>query len=155
MTSALALQEDRNMAYAVTRVDMWIGRIEDKVGGLNDKLAALADAGANLELVIARRQRHVPGKGVVFLGPITGTKVKKAAQAAKLRKASDLVALRVEGTDKQGEGSRITRTLAEAGINLRGVSSMVQGNKFVAFFAFDSAADAAKAARVLRTESGK
>jgi hypothetical protein len=139
------------MAYTVTRVDMWIGRIEDKVGGLRAKLGPLAEAGADLELVIARRQRHEPGKGVVFLGPISGAKVKKAAQAVGLRKASDMVALRVEGPNKAGEGSRITGLLAEAGINLRGVAAMVQRKQFVAFLAFDSAVDATRAGRVLRS----
>jgi hypothetical protein len=142
------------MPYTVTKVDMWIGRIEDRMGGLAEKLAPLADSGADLELVIARRQRHMPGKGVVFVGPVLGAKAKNAARGAGLRKASDMVALRVEGPNKPGEGKRMTRLLADAGINLRGLSALVLGKKFIAFVAFDKDADATKAARLLRS-SGK
>ena len=139
------------MPYTVKKVDMWIGRIEDRVGGLAEKLDPLADSGADLELVIARRQRHVPGKGVVFVGPVLSAKAKAAARKAGLRKASDMVALRVEGPNKPGEGRRITRLLADSGLNLRGLSALVLGKKFIAFVAFDHDSDATKAARLLRS----
>jgi hypothetical protein len=45
--------------------------------------------------------------------------------------------------------------LADAGLNLRGLSAASLGNKFVAFLAFDSAADAASASRVLRVGTRK
>lgn len=143
------------MAYTVNKVPMWIGRIPDRVGGLAEKLDVLADAGANLDLVIARRQRHMPGTGVVFLGPVTGAKVQKAAKAVGLTRARDLVAVRVEGTNRPGEGRRLTRLLADAGLNLRGVAASVLGKKFIAFLAFDTDADAGKAARLLRAASKK
>jgi hypothetical protein len=140
------------MAYIVSKVPMWIGRIKDRVGGLAEKLDALADAGADLELVIARRQRHMPGEGVVFLGPVTGAKVQKAAKSVGLARARDLVALRVEGTNRPGEGRRLTQLLASAGLNLRGLAASVMGKKFVAFLAFDTEADASKAVRLLRVK---
>jgi len=143
------------MAYTVKRVDVWTGEIQDRAGGLASKLEPLANAGANLAFVIARRQPHMPGRGVVFLGPLSGGKQQKAAQAAGLTKASDLFALQVEGTDKPGVGSRITRTLADAGINVRGLSAAKTGNKFVLFVAFDSADDAGQAARLLRSAGRK
>jgi len=138
------------MAYSVSKVDIWSGDIEDRAGGLAAKLDPLADAGADLMVVIARRQPHIPGKGVVFLGPVTGAKAQKAAAAAGLRKANFLASLRVEGPNKPGEGRRLTRRLADAGLSFRGLSAAVVGNKFVAFLAFDTAAEADNAARVLR-----
>ncbi|HMC65919.1 MAG TPA: ACT domain-containing protein [Gemmataceae bacterium] len=141
------------MAYTVKRVDVWSGEIEDRAGGLAAKLGPLADAGANLAFVIARRQPHIPGRGVVFLGPLSGAKQQKVAQAAGLSKANDLFALQVEGTNKPGSGYQITRKLADAGINIRGISAGATGTKFVLFVAFDSSADVAEAARLLR--SGK
>lgn len=138
------------MAYTVSKVDIWTGGIDDRVGGLASKLQQLAQAGADLQVVIARRQPHQPGRGIVFLGPITGAKAKKAASAAGLRKAGDLAALRVEGRNKAGECHQLAHRLAQAGINLRGISASVLGGKFVVFLAFDSEADAATAARVLR-----
>jgi len=139
------------MAYTVTKVSMWQGEIADQAGGLAAKLEPLAEAGADLEVVVARRQAQTPGKGIVFLGPVAGTKAKKAAEAAGLTKATDLVALRVEGPNKPGEGYRLTRLLADAGINLRGLAATVSGRQFVASLGFDSDADADKAARLLRS----
>jgi hypothetical protein len=138
------------MAYTVSKVDIWSGEIADRVGGLAGTLDPLADAGANLEVVIARRQPERPGRGVVFLGPVTGARAQKAAAAAGLHKTAELAALRLEGPNKAGEGRRIARLLADAGLNLRGLSATVLGNKFVAFLAFDNADDAAKASRILR-----
>jgi hypothetical protein len=44
----------------------------------------------------------------------------------------------------------MTRALAAAGINLRGVSAAALGRRTVTYFAFDSAADADNAVRVLK-----
>ncbi|HZU38213.1 MAG TPA: ACT domain-containing protein [Gemmataceae bacterium] len=143
------------MAYSVAKVEMWIGRIEDQVGGLAHRLEPLAAAGANLEFLIARRVRHEPGHGVVFLGPLRGARQQQAARSAGLHKASDLVALRVEGPNKPGATARLTRLLADNDINLRGVSATVLGSKYIAFLAFDDALTAGKAARLLRSAGGK
>jgi hypothetical protein len=143
------------MAYKVSKVDMWMGELDDRVGGLAAKLEPLAEAGADLEVVIARRQPQMPGKGVVFLGPVAGVKAQRAAESAGLRKASDLAGLRVEGPNKPGECSRLTRALASAGLNLRGLSATALGKNFALALGFDSDADADKAARVLRAMGGK
>ena len=42
-------------AYTVSKVDVWVGTIRDRPGGVAEKLEALARAGANLEFVISRR----------------------------------------------------------------------------------------------------
>ncbi len=143
------------MAYSVNKVEMWAGEIEDRVGGLAAKLEALAKAGADLEIVVSRRQPNVPGKGIVFLGPVTGANVSKAAEAAGLTQTRDLVALRVEGPNKPGECHRLTRLLADAGINLRGLAATAIGSKFAASLGFDSDADATKAAQLLQSAGAK
>ncbi len=137
------------MSYTVTKVEMWTGAIEDRVGGLNAKLEAIAEAGTDLEVVIARRNPQQPGKGVVFLGPIKGTKAQQAASAAGLSRAGDLFALRVEATNKPGDCARLTRMLTDAGINLRGLSATVCGTKYVLSLGFDTEAAADKAAGLL------
>ena len=142
------------MAHQVKKLEVWVGEIEDSVGGLAAKLEPLANAGADLQLLIARRQPHLPGKGVVFLSGVSGAKATKAATGAGLTKATDLSALRVEGPNKPGAAYQITRRLADAGINLRGISAGVLGSKFLLFLAFDSAADADQAARSLRAGGG-
>ena len=143
------------MAYTVSKVEMWTAELEDRVGGLGAKLAALADAGVDLEIVVARRQPHLPGKGVAFLGPVKGTKAQQAAAAAGLTRAPDLFALRVEGPNKPGDCHNVTRLLAEAGISLRGLSATVCGSRYVLSLGFDTAADATQAAALLKRAGGK
>jgi hypothetical protein len=139
------------MALKITKVDVWAGEIPDIAGGLARKLEALADARASLACVIARRQPERPGTGVVFVSPVKGKKAQAAAQAAGLSLASDIATLRVEGPDKPGLGSRLTRAIADAGINLRGLSAAVLGNKFVAYFGFDNDDDASRATKALKS----
>ena len=143
------------MPYDVKKLDVWTGEIDDNVGGLASKLEPLAKAAVDLQFLVARRQTHLPGKGIVFLSGISGAKGTRAAAAAGLGKTSDVAALRVEGPNKAGAASQIARRLADAGINLRGVSAGVMGKKFQLFLAFDNAADADKAARSLRAAGGK
>src|SRR5262249_56059242 len=107
--------------------------------------------GGEWEWRVAGGQRDRPGKGVVFLSGISGAKATKAATAAGLAKAGDVVALRVEGPNKPGACHQITRRLADAGLNLRGVSAGVMGKKVLLYLAFDSADDATTAAPPLRT----
>ena len=143
------------MPYSVSKTDVWTAEFEDQVGGLAGKLGPLAGAGVDLEFVIGRRQPHKPGRGVVFLSGISGAKASKAATAAGLVKAGDLAALRVEGVNRPGTCHQVTQVLADAGINLRGLSASVIGSRWVVFLAFDSAGDADKAARLLRAAGGK
>jgi hypothetical protein len=143
------------MAYSVSKVEMWTAEIEDRVGGLNAKLEALAKAGVDLEVVVARRQPHQPGKGVVLLGPIKGAKAQQAAAAAGLTKATDLFALRVEAPNKAGDCARVTRMLTDAGLNLRGLSATVCGSKYALSLGFDTEDAAAKAASLLAGTGSK
>jgi len=138
------------MALSVSRVDVWAATIVDRPGALAEKLAALAEAGANLEFVIARRESSKPGTGVVFVTPIKGAGQVKAAKKAGFARTASLHSVRAGGPDKPGQGAKITQALAAAGINLRGLSAAAIGKAFVAHLAFDSAADAAKAMKVLK-----
>ncbi len=141
------------MKLNVTKVDVWAGEIHDKPGGLADKLKMLADAGANLEFVIARRESSKPGTGVVFLTPLKGAKQTNAAKKAGFKKTDSLHSVRVEGTDKPGLGAMLTEALASSGINLRGLSAAAIGRRCIVHLALDSADDAKKAMQVLRKMS--
>ena len=110
------------MAIQISRVDVWAGNIADSPGGLSKTLDALAVAGASLEFVIARRRPEKPDRGVVFLAPVRGPKQIRAARKAGLSKAATMYSLRLEGPDKPGFGARISDAIAEAGINMRGLS---------------------------------
>ena len=138
------------MAMKVSRQTVWAATLKDNPGSLAGKLATLADAGADLDFVIARRTDQKKGKGVVFITPIKGAKQIAAAKKAGFRQTKRMHGLCVEGTDKPGIGAKLTAALAEAGLNLRGLSAASIGRRCVCNLAFDKAADATKAARVIR-----
>jgi hypothetical protein len=141
---------EKNMAYTVQKVDVWAGEIADRPGGLGATVEALSNAGVNLEFLVSRRAPDRPGTGVVFLTPIKGAKQKNAAQSAGLTTSDSLHSVRVEGPDKPGLGTKLTRALSDAGINLRGLSAAALGRRMVTYLAFDNAADANNAIRALR-----
>jgi hypothetical protein len=147
------------MAIEIRKVDVYMGEIEDRPGSLAAKLRALADAGADLEFVLARRQHTEggqAGKGLVFVAPIKGSRQSAAAAQAGLAKTDALHSLRLIAPNKAGTGARATRAIADAGVNLRGFSGTALANKAVVYFAFDSDADAKLAAKALKKAlSGK
>jgi len=135
------------MSYTIEKIAVWSGSIDDKPGGLAAKLAPLAEAGVNLEFVLAPRDK--PGLGVVFLAPIKGATATRVARNAGLSRTRDLAALRITGADKPGLGAAITQALAGARVNLRGLSAIAAGRTSVVYLAFDSKKDTAKAQRAL------
>ena len=137
------------MSLAVERVDVWAATIDDQPGGLADKLAPLAEAGADLDFVIARRATERPGTGVVFVTPVRGDAQIAAAAGAGFAVADTMHSLRVEGDNEPGIGAQITRKLAGAGISLRGLSAAVLGERFIMYLALDTADDAEKAMGLL------
>jgi hypothetical protein len=138
------------MAYALNKVEVWAGEIADRPGGLSAMMEALSNAGATLDFVVSRRAPDRPGTGVVFLTPVKGVKQKNAARAAGLNTTDSLHSVRIEGPDRPGLGAKMTRALADAGINLRGVSAAALGRRAVTYLAFDNAADADNAIRTLK-----
>src|SRR5919201_3384326 len=76
-------QEEATMAIKASRIDVWMTIIDDRAGGAAEKLEALAKAGADLEVVFARRTPEQPGQGILFAGPIEGAKVTRAASRTR------------------------------------------------------------------------
>jgi hypothetical protein len=138
------------MAIKASRNDVWMAVIDDRAGGAAEKLEALARAGADLEVVFARRTPEHQGQGILFAGPIEGAKVKRAAEEAGFKRSENIHGVRIEGGDKPGLGSKIARTLADSGISFRGMQASVVGKNFLSFIALDSEEDAAKAVKALR-----
>jgi hypothetical protein len=138
------------MALTVTKVELWSTTMDDRAGSTASKLEPLSAAGADFEFVFARRTPEDPGRGVIYLAPVKGTKVTRAAEQAGFRKSEQVFGLRVEGSDKPGIGAKMLRALADAGISFRGLTALALGTKFVAILALDSATDAAEAARLIK-----
>ncbi len=60
-----------------------------------------------------------------------------------------LHSVRIEGPNEAGMAARITRILSQAGINLRGLSAAVIGERFTIYLAVDSHDDATEIVTVL------
>jgi hypothetical protein len=138
------------MDLIVEEEDVWIASLEDKPGALATKLTALAEAGADLDFVIARRSPEKAGTGVVFVTPLSGDAELKAATAIGFSVINRLNSVRVEGENQPGIGGIITTRLAAAGINLRGFSGAVIGTRFVIHLAFDTPQLQEKAVQVIK-----
>jgi len=138
------------MGFKATKAEVWAVSIDDRAGGVADKLEALAKAGANFEMVLARRTPENPGRGMLFVTPVKGAKATRAAREAGMGSPQSIYSVRIEGTDQAGLGAKLTRALGNAGISFRGISGIAIGRKFVSYLACDSAEDQAKALAALK-----
>ena len=140
------------MGFKLDRVHVWSGEVADQAGGVAAKLSLLAQAGTNLEYIYTRRQPDQPGKGVLYVAPVTGPLQVRAARSAGLTETNDPVVLRVEGDNQAGLGHRVTQQWALAGLSFQGMSLAVINDKFVGYVSFDTVADANRAAAILGDE---
>jgi hypothetical protein len=138
------------MAYAISRVEIWAGEIEDRPGALAQQLECLARAGANLEAVILRPAAPLSGTGVLFVAPLIGDEQERAARHLGLRETRSIRAVRVEGPDRPGLIAHVARLLADAGMNISGLSSGVAAGHGVHYLRFDTEDDAEQSAALLR-----
>jgi hypothetical protein len=136
------------MAYKIAKVTVFAADMFNQPGRLARALEALRNAGANLEFVIGRRVTERTSR--VFLAPLKGAKQIRAAADVEFRAAAGMHVIRIEGPDRAGLGADMTRALADAGINIRGISSAAFKKFSVCYLAFASAADLAAATRVLK-----
>jgi hypothetical protein len=137
------------MSFRYDRVHVWSCEVTDKPGGVADKLAALAQAGENLEYVGTRRTPEKPGWGILYIAPVTGPDQVRAARSAGMHEVKNPVVIRVEGDNKAGLAHRLTHEWALAGISFQGLTMAVLGDKFVGYAAFDNSDDANRAATIL------
>ena len=137
------------MELLVERVDVWAASIKDEPGGLATKLEALAEAGADLEFLVARRSPEHPGTGVVFVTPLRGDTEIAAAADVGFSVSQRLHSLRIEGDNQPGICARVTKKLGDAKVNLRGLSAAVIGKRFIIYIALDNIEDTDRAEKAL------
>ncbi len=130
--------------------EVWVASVQDKPGALGNKLGALAEAGADLGFIIARRSPEKPGTGVVFVTPLRGDREIDTATEEGFSVSNHLHSVRVEGRNEPGIAARVTQQIGQAGLNLRGFSGALIGTQFVLHLAFDSAEASQKALAVLQ-----
>jgi len=138
------------MAVTVKRITLWRADVDNHPGVLARALEPLAQAGADLRLVMGYRLPHTPERAAIELYPVSGKRAAAAAAEAGLAESRDIPCLLVEGDNRPGLGAAIARGLADAGINIAFLVAQVVGRRFTATFGFGDEATAASATRVER-----
>jgi hypothetical protein len=140
------------MAVTVKKIKLWRKEVENRPGILANALAPLASAGTDIHLVMAYRFPREQSKAAIELYPVTGRKSVAAAKEAGFS-ASAIPALLVEGDNRAGLGYATAQAIADSGINMDFLVAQVIGRKYSAIFGFESDADAAKCAAIIRKAS--
>lgn len=138
------------MSLILNRVDVWAAEIDDEPGAVGRTLRGVAERGADLEFVVARRLADKSGKGVVYLGPLKGEEQTGPAGEAGLRRASELSLLKIEGPNEPGMSGKVTGAIPDAGVNLNSLTGTVYGPRFLLYAGFDNAQDLKKAETALK-----
>lgn len=142
------------MAVSVKPITLWRRELEHRPGALAESLAPLADAGINLQVLMAYRFPGDPYRGAVEAFPIAGGRATTAAERGGFTTFA-LPALLVEGDNAAGLGSRMCRAIADAGINLDFVVAQVTGGKYSAVFGFEEEDGARRAVPLIKQTAGR
>jgi hypothetical protein len=137
------------MATKVKKIALWRKEVENKPGILANALAPLASSGTDIHVVMAYRFPGQESKAAIELYPVTGKKSIAAAREAGFAESA-IPALLVEGDNRSGIGYATAQAIADAGINIDFVVAQVIGRKYSAVFGFESEADAARCAAIMR-----
>ena len=136
------------MAITVKKAALWRTEVDNRPGALASALEPLAQAGADLQVVMAYRYPGVD-KAAVELHPISGRKPIAAAKTADLARSSIPVLL-IEGDNRPGLGYQLAKALGDAGVNMSFVMAQVISRRYSAVFGFENEADVAKAAILIK-----
>src|SRR2546422_11669663 len=143
------------MAVTVKRITLWRADGDNHPGGPARAPEALAQAGADLRLVMGYRLPHTPERAAIELYPVSGKRATAAAAEAGLAESRDIPCLLVEGDNRPGLGAAIARGLADAGINIAFLVAQVVGRRFTAPFVIVDVATAATATRVIKAAAAR
>jgi len=137
------------MPIKVKKITLWRKELENQTGALAKTLEPLANAGADLQVVMGYRHPEGGPKAAVEIYPITGKKTIAKAQAAGLT-ASSIPTLLVEGDNQAGLGYAVAEAIAHAGINMAFLVTQVVGRKYSCVIGFEHEADAKTAAGLVK-----
>lgn len=141
------------MSYHVAPVDIWVSEIRNRPGELAGLLESLQAAGAELEFIVGRPEDA--GSSAVFVAPLIGPGQRAASERLGLHRSEHMHAIRVAGPDAKGLGARVARIVADARINLRGVTAASIQEHSVLYLRFDSAADAERGSEAIKAALAK
>ena len=137
------------MAVTVKRIALWRADVENRPGVLANVLEPLAEAGADLRLVMGYRFPKTPEHSAIEVHPVKGKRATAAAERAGLG-ASRIPCLLVEGDDRPGFGAAMARALADAGLNVAFLMAQVVGRRFAAAIGFEDDAQAEQAMKIIK-----
>jgi hypothetical protein len=137
------------MAVTVKKAVLWRKEIDNRPGMLASTLEPLAEAGADLGVVMVYRYPGETGRAAIELHPVSGRKSAAAAKTAGLA-PSAIPALLIEGDNRRSLGHALTKSLGDAGSNLSFVMAQVVGRRYSAMFGFENQADATRAATLIK-----
>jgi len=137
------------MTISIKKIVLWRSEVENKPGILAGILEPLANAGADLHVVMGYRYTGDPNKAAIEIYPVSGKRSVAAAQGAGMS-ASTIPTLLVEGDNRRALGHAISKALSEAGINLNFLCTQVIGRRYSAVVGFESENDARKAASLIK-----
>lgn len=141
------------MAVSVRAIKLWRVELENRPGALASTLRPLADARADLKLVMGYRYAGGENRAAVEVYPVAGKKSAAAAAEAGLS-AATFPALLVEGDDRPGLGYAIANAMAGAGIDMGFFVAQVIGRRHSTVIGFGTEADARKAASLIKKVAG-
>lgn len=137
------------MMMKITQTEILAAEVNDEPGGLALSLQALADFGANLDCVLARRRSGASGKGVVFVSAPNRKNLHETPDQAGFQSIQRIPTLKIEGTDRRGLGAEIAKIVGDQGVSMRGLTANTVGHKFSCFIGFDTTEDLKKAEAAL------
>lgn len=137
------------MAVSIKKVTLWRTQVENKPGVLSGVLAPLAEAGADLQVVMGYHYHGAGDTAVIEVCPVSGKKSTAAAGKAGL-KAAGIPTLLIQGDNKPGLGHAVAEAVGEAGINISFLVAQVIGEQFSAVMGFGDEAAAKEATALVR-----
>lgn len=141
------------MAVTVKNISLWRKEAENKTGLLAQTLEPLADAGADLGIVMGYRLPGNEAKAAIEIYPISGRKMTAAAKREGLAESA-IPAILVEGDNKRGLAHKIAQTIAGAGVDLSFFVAQAVGRRYSAVIGFANAADAKSLASLIKKAAG-
>lgn len=136
------------MSVTVKRAVLWRTETRNNPGVLAQTLRPLAGVHQDLQLVMGYAYPDRVGAAIEVY-PISGRSAVAAAKEAGLSQ-SNLPCLTVTGENRPGLSHDITRSLAEARVNLSFFVAQVIGTKYTALFGFEASSEADLAAKIIR-----
>jgi hypothetical protein len=137
------------MPVTVKKVTLWRTEVANKPGTLSSVLGPLAEAGADLQVVMGYRYRGEGQKAAIEVCPVSGRKSTAAAGKVGLA-ASAIPTLLIQGDNKPGMGHAIAQAIAEAGINVAFLVAQVLDDRFSAVMGFDDEAASKQATTLIK-----